>query len=186
MSRFSIQPTPLDGLKLIGRVKLGDNRGFLSRLFCAESLKAAGWQNPISQINHTLTEKRGTVRGFHYQIPPHSEMKLVSCIAGRILDFAIDVRQGSDTFLQVHSEELSADNGKALLIPEGFAHGFQSLTDNVELLYCHSMPYAAEAESGLNPLDPNLDITWPLEISELSECDRQHPFINEKFEGIQL
>lgn len=186
MSRFEIHSLPLEGLKLIERQKMGDSRGFLARMFCTEDLKPAGWKNTIQQINHTMTEKKGTVRGFHYQIPPHSEMKLVSCIAGKILDFAIDIRKGSDTFLQVYSEELSAENGKALLIPEGFAHGFQSLTDNVELLYCHSEAYMADAEAGLNPLDPSLNISWPLEICDLSERDKKHPLINEQFEGIKI
>lgn len=186
MSRFQIHSLPLQGLKLIERQKLGDSRGFLSRLFCAEDLRPAGWKSSIQQINHTLTAKRGTVRGFHYQTPPHSEMKLVSCVAGKILDFAIDIRKESDTFLQVHSEELSAENGKALLIPEGFAHGFQSLTDNVELVYCHSAAFTADAEAGLNPLDPKLNIFWPLEISDLSDRDKQHQLIGEQFEGIKL
>lgn len=186
MNRFSILDLPLQGLKLIERQKLGDSRGFLSRLFCAEDLKLAGWQAPIAQINHTFTAKCGTVRGFHYQISPQSEMKLVSCLEGKILDFAIDIRKGSNTFLNYESVELSAENGKALLIPEGFAHGFQSLTDNVQLLYCHSTPYKADAEAGLNPLDPNLNISWPLEISDLSERDQQHPLVNEQFQGIKL
>lgn len=196
MSRFTVSNLPLAGLKLVERQRIGDSRGFLSRLFCAEELAAAGWVKPIAQINHTYTAMRGTVRGMHFQRPPHTEMKLVSCIRGEIWDVAVDVRAGSPTFLHWHAERLSADSGRALLIPEGFAHGFQTLTDDAELLYCHSAAYSAGAEAGLNPLDERLAITWPLPISELSARDAAHPLIetgdaahplNEAgFEGIRL
>ena len=186
MNRFTITDLPLAGLKLIERQRLGDARGFLSRLFCVEELGAAGWTKPIAQINHTRTARRGTVRGLHFQCPPHAEMKLVSCIRGDVWDIAVDVRAGSKNFLQWHAEHLSADNGRALLIPEGFAHGFQSLTDDVELLYCHSAAYSAAAESGLNAADPRLAITWPLPITELSPRDTQHPMLNEQYAGLPL
>lgn len=113
-------------------------------------------------------------------------MKLVSCIGGEVWDVAVDMRAGSKTFLQWHSERLSADNGRALLIPEGFAHGFQALSDDVTLLYCHSVAYNAEAEAELNPTDPKLAIAWPLEITELSSRDARHPMLNEQFAGMAL
>ena len=128
MNRFRIQSTPLSGLQVITRQMLGDHRGFLSRLFCADELAQAGWTKPIAQINHTYTAKKGTVRGMHFQHPPHAEMKLVSCIRGEVWDVAVDLRANSPTFLHWHAEVLSADNHKALLIPEGFAHGFQTLS----------------------------------------------------------
>lgn len=178
---------PLSGLKLIERQYLSDSRGFFSRIFCAEELAIVGWIKSIAQINHTYTAKRGTVRGLHFQHQPHAEMKLVSCVCGEVWDIAIDVRANSPTFLQWHAEILSADNQKALLIPEGFAHGFQTLTDNVELLYCHSAPYIAAAEAGLNPKDENLAITWLMNITEISERDNSHPFLIEtKFTGVSL
>lgn len=186
MSRFSIFNTPIDGLKIIERQRLGDARGFLSRLFCAEELAAAGWIKPIAQINHTYTARCGTVRGMHFQRPTHTEMKLVSCIRGEVWDVAVDVRAGSPTFLHWHAECLSADNGRALLIPEGFAHGFQALMSDVELLYCHSAAYSADAEEGLNPQDERLSIAWPLSITELSARDALHPLIDIKFEGVFL
>jgi dTDP-4-dehydrorhamnose 3,5-epimerase len=196
MNRFAVNDLPLEGLKLIARLRIGDSRGFLSRLFCAEELAAAGWVKPIAQINHTYTAMRGTVRGMHFQRPPHAEMKLVTCIRGEIWDVAVDVRAGSPSFLHWHAERLSADNGRALLIPEGFAHGFQALTDDVELLYCHSAVYSASAEAGLNPLDARLAITWPLSITELSARDAAHPLIGTGdaahplvetgFEGVRL
>jgi len=183
MSRLTITDLPLAGLKLVERMNLGDSRGFLSRLFCAEELASAGWQKPIAQINYTLTAKRGAVRGMHFQRPPDAEMKLVSCLRGRVWDVAVDLREGSDTLLHWHGEELSADNQRALLIPEGFAHGFQTLTDDVELLYCHSAAYQCETEGGLNPQDLKLAIEWPLEISELSDRDAHHPMIDQDFAG---
>ena len=164
MNRFLITEMPLSGLKLIERKKIGDSRGFLSRLFCMEELSAAGWVKPVAQINHTYTANKGTVRGMHFQREPHAEMKLVTCIRGEIFDVAMDVRAGSPTFLKWHGEILSADNCKALLIPEGFAHGFQTLTDDVELIYFHSAAYSPDAESGLNPNDRMLSIKWSLPI----------------------
>jgi dTDP-4-dehydrorhamnose 3,5-epimerase len=183
MSRFEIVDTPLAGLKLVRRQRLGDSRGFLSRLFCAEGLAAAGWSGPIAQINHTFTSRQGTVRGMHYQRPPHAEAKLVSCLRGEVWDVAVDLRAGSPTFLRWHAERLSADNGCALLIPQGFAHGFQTLSDDVELLYCHSAAYAAQAEAGLHPQDERMAIAWPLPITELSARDAGHPRITEAFTG---
>jgi dTDP-4-dehydrorhamnose 3,5-epimerase len=184
MSRFTITDLPVPGLKLVEGQILGDGRGCLTRLFCAEELAAVGWQKPIAQINLTFTARRGTVRGLHFQHPPHAEMKLVSCLRGRVWDVAVDLRRGSDTLLNWHAEELSAENQRALLVPEGFAHGFQALTDEVELLYCHSAAYHEPAEGGLNPQDRELAIEWPLEIAEISDRDAGHPMIDPGFEGI--
>jgi dTDP-4-dehydrorhamnose 3,5-epimerase len=184
MSRFAVLDTPLADLKLVERQQLGDTRGFLSRLFCAEELAAAGWRKPVAQINQTLTRRPGTIRGMHYQRPPHAEMKLVACLRGAVFDVAVDLRNGSPTFLQWHAAELSAANRCAMLIPEGFAHGFQTLAENCELLYLHSVPYVPEAESGLNPQDPMLAIAWPLDIAELSARDSQHPLLSRQFGGV--
>jgi dTDP-4-dehydrorhamnose 3,5-epimerase len=140
MARFTVEATPLSGLKLIQRQKLEDSRGFFSRFFCAEELANAGFAQPVAQMNHTLTRRRGSVRGLHFQYPPHAEDKLVSCLHGEIFDVAIDIRRDSPTFLHWHAEKLSAENGRSLLIPKGFAHGFQALTDDAELLYVHSAP----------------------------------------------
>jgi dTDP-4-dehydrorhamnose 3,5-epimerase len=186
MSRLTVTDLPLTGLKLVERQILGDSRGFLSRLFCADELSWAGWEKPIAQINHASTAKRGTVRGMHFQLPPHAEMKLVSCLRGRVWDVAVDLRKDSDTFLFWHAEELSVDNHRALVIPEGFAHGFQALTDDVELLYCHSVAYQAEAEGGLNPQDARLAIGWPVEITELSDRDAHHPMIDQNTAGFAV
>lgn len=184
MSRFELSPTPLAGLQVVQRLRLGDSRGFLARVFCADELRMAGWTQPIAQINHTLTARRGTVRGMHFQRPPHAEMKLVSCLRGEVWDVAVDLRQGSPTFLQWHAQTLSAENGRALLIPQGFAHGFQALSDGAEMLYCHSAAYNSGAEDALNPRDAKLAIDWPLVIGEISERDAGHAFIGDHFEGV--
>jgi dTDP-4-dehydrorhamnose 3,5-epimerase len=186
MTRFAIGDLPLAGLKLVERRPLGDERGFLARLFCAAELAAAGWAKPVAQVNHTLTVSRGTLRGLHFQRPPHAEMKLVSCIRGEVWDVAVDLRPDSPTYLRWHAERLSADNHRALLIPEGFAHGFQAMTDGVELLYCHSMPYVAAAEGGLNALDRRLGIAWPLPVTARSARDGGLPDIDESFAGVRL
>ena len=186
MSRFSITGLPFFDLKLVERQRLGDTRGFFSRLFCAEALSAAGWVKPIAQINHTYTARRGTVRGMHFQYPPHAEMKLVTCIRGEVWDIAVDVRAESPTFLKWHAEVLSADNCRALMIPEGVAHGFQALTDDVELLYLHSTAHNSEAEGGLHPEDPEIAITWPLPVVALSARDAAHPLIETGFEGVRF
>jgi dTDP-4-dehydrorhamnose 3,5-epimerase len=184
MSRFVVDDLPLPGLKRVQRRRLGDDRGFLTRVFCADELSAAGWTKPIAQLNHTFTAQKGCVRGLHFQRPPHAEMKLVSCLRGAVLDVAVDVRRGSPTFLRWHAEELTADNGVALLLPEGFAHGFQTLTDDVEMLYCHSAPFVADAEAGLRPTDPRLAVRWPLEVIGLSPRDAGHPLLDDVFAGI--
>lgn len=178
--------TPLSGLKVICRRSIADSRGSFSRLFCQEELTGAGWRGAVAQINHSRTAHRGTIRGLHFQRPPHAEMKLVSCIRGAAWDVAVDVRVGSPTFLQWHAELLSADNARSLLIPEGFAHGFQALTDHVELVYCHSAPYAPQAETGLCPYDSTVSVSWPLDATEMSERDASFPKIDREFQGVLL
>lgn len=185
-SRFDILDTPLQGLKVIQRKPVGDSRGYLERMFCSTELQPLIQGNGIMQINHTMTAKRGTVRGMHFQHPPHAEIKFVSCLRGKVFDVAVDLRQGSLTFLHWHAEILSAENHKTLMITEGFAHGFQALTEDCELLYLHTAPFHPEAEGAFNVADPALAITWPLPVFELSERDRAHPFIDTHFSGIHV
>lgn len=175
MNRLQVTDTPLAGLKLVRRQRLGDARGFLSRLFCAGELAAAGWPGPVAQVNHSLSARAGTVRGLHWQRPPHAEAKLVSCLRGSVWDVAVDLRAGSATFGRWHAQLLAAGNGCALLIPAGFAHGFQALEDGAELLYCHSAAFAATAEAGIHPLDDRLAIGWPLPVTGLSARDAALP-----------
>ena len=182
--RFEKSETPLAGLLLLKRRVLGDERGHLSRLFDAEDMAELGWPGGIAQVNETVTVKAGTVRGFHFQRPPFAEAKLVTCLRGSILDIAVDIRRGSPTFLCYFVAELSAANACSLLIPKGFAHGFQTLEDDVTLIYAHSAPYRAEAEGGLNPLDPRLGIAWPQPPHDLSARDQAHPFLDDAFTGL--
>lgn len=186
MNRLTVASTPLAGLRLVQRERIGDARGFLGRVFCSDELRDAGWVKPIAQVNHTFTARRGTVRGLHFQHPPHTEMKLVTCLRGEVWDVAVDLRRGSSTFLQWHAAKLSAENGHALLIPEGFAHGFQALSDDVEMLYCHSCAYTSDAEGGLNPRDVRLAIGWPLAISDISQRDTEHAAIGGDFKGVRV
>jgi len=184
VNRFVITDLPLPSLKRVEHKRIADERGYLERIFCTEELRSAGWAKPVAQINHSYSATKGTVRGLHFQKPPHAEMKLVSCIRGEVWDVAVDVRKGSKTFLRWHAERLSAESPSALLIPEGFAHGFQTLTDGVELLYCHSSPYIAASECALHPSDPMLAIAWPLPITQLSARDAQHKMLDENFDGV--
>ena len=186
MARFDFISTPLAGLTLVQRKAIEDQRGFLSRFYCADEFREAGLNKPIAQINHTLTRNKGAVRGLHFQYPPHAETKLVSCLHGEIFDVAVDLRCGSPTFLHWHGVILSAQNRQSLLIPEGFAHGFQALTGDCELIYLHTAAYCPEAEGAFYVGDPRLGIAWPLAITEISERDRKHKLIEQGFQGIAL
>lgn len=186
MSRFSLRAAPLPGLMVVERKSQADPRGSFCRLYCAEELAILGAGKPIVQINHACTLGVGAVRGLHFQRPPHLEAKLVSCLKGRIWDVAVDLRRSSPTFLRWHAEELSADNRLSLLIPEGFAHGYQTLEPGSELLYLHTAAYHPEAEGGLRVTDPRLDIAWPLPVQGLSERDAAHPLLTADFEGACL
>jgi dTDP-4-dehydrorhamnose 3,5-epimerase len=185
-SRFDFLPTTLSGLTVIQRKPIEDDRGGFSRYYCAEEFREAGLRKPIVQINQTFTRKMGAVRGLHFQHPPYAEAKIVSCLSGSVFDIAVDIRQGSPTFLCWHGEILSAANHKCVLIPEGFAHGFQTLVDECVLFYLHSESYHPQAECALNVADPTLGIVWPLSMTEISGRDRAHPFIDSSFEGILL
>jgi dTDP-4-dehydrorhamnose 3,5-epimerase len=185
-SRFDFQPTSLDGLFVVRRKPLGDPRGFLCRLFCAEEFQAAGLKKPVVQINHTYTAKKGSIRGLHFQYPPHTECKLVSCLRGEVYDVALDLRKGSPTFLRWHGEVLSADNQKSLLIPEGFAHGFQALADDCELLYLHTAPFREGSEGAIHYADPRAGLAWLIPVTDVSERDSRHPFMDLHFQGIDV
>lgn len=163
-----------------------DERGAFSRFFCAHDLDSVIGNRHIVQINHSRTASVGAVRGLHFQQPPHAEMKLVRCLRGRVWDVAVDIRAASPTFLHWHAEELSAENGLMLVVPEGCAHGFQVLDPASELLYLHTAFYVPAAEGGLACNDPALGISWPLPIGEISDRDRNHPLIRPGFPGLAL
>jgi dTDP-4-dehydrorhamnose 3,5-epimerase len=177
--RFTIVPTRLAGLHVLERHPHRDSRGYLERLFCEQDLQAVfGGDRRVVQINRTLTRLSGTVRGLHFQRPPHAETKVVTCLRGEVFDVAVDLRPASPTFLEWHGEVLSQTNGRSLLIPEGFAHGFQTTAADCELLYFHSAAWCAAAEGGLHPLDPRIAVAWPHSVSEMSDRDRHHPLLD--------
>jgi dTDP-4-dehydrorhamnose 3,5-epimerase len=183
-ARFDILSTSIPGLRVLQRKPIGDSRGYLERLFCMDELQALVLGKRIEQINYTLTTSRGTVRGMHFQYPPHAERKFVHCLRGEVFDVAVDLRRDSPTFLRWHAEVLSAVNHQTFVIPEGFAHGLQTLTDNCEMLYFHTVPYRQEAEGGLHPQDPRLAIEWPLPVVGLSARDAAHPWLDTDFAGV--
>ena len=185
-SFFEFMKTPLNGLYRIERKQKTDQRGFFSRLFCSEEFEEIGLSKPFVQVNHSMTKKKGAVRGMHFQYPPHAESKLVTCISGEILDIVVDIRSNSKTYLQWYSRVLSDKNLASLYIPEGFAHGFQTLTEDCQLLYLHSEFYKPTAEAVINPLDPILSIEWPSQISEISEKDENQPMLDNTFKGLDV
>lgn len=177
-SRFEIRNTPLAGLHLVQRKPIRDSRGYFERLFCADELRELTSDKPIAQINHSHTHALGALRGLHFQHPPHAEIKLISCLRGEVFDVAVDLRPESPTYLQWQAEILSEQNHTMLVIPAGFAHGFQTLTKDCEMLYLHTTAYHPEAEAGIHPLDPKLKIPWPLPPTELSPRDANLPVIS--------
>lgn len=183
-SRFTIITTPLAGVLLIDRTPLEDERGFLERLFCVSELAESGVIFQVRQINRTLTRQPGTVRGMHFQRPPMAEKKLISCLAGRVYDVAVDLREGSSTFGKCLGVELAGDGHRSLIIPEGCAHGFQTMTANCEMLYLHSNDYSPQNEGGVNPIDPMLAISWPLPVAAMSPRDAALPWTGHPFRGI--
>jgi dTDP-4-dehydrorhamnose 3,5-epimerase len=174
----------LKGSFVIDLTPFQDERGWFARTFCKDEFAKIGHSKEWVQMNHSFTKQQGTIRGMHYQLPPFSEIKMVRCIAGAVFDVIVDIRKDSPTFLQWFGIELSATNKKMIYIPEGFAHGFQSLSDNVELIYHHSEMYQPGVEGALKYNDPKLNINWKLEVTNISERDKQHNFLTEDFIGI--
>ncbi|HKI80150.1 MAG TPA: dTDP-4-dehydrorhamnose 3,5-epimerase [Pseudodesulfovibrio sp.] len=164
----------LNGLYLLETEPFKDHRGQFARLFCARELAEIGLDKPIAQINHSLTRTKGTIRGMHFQLPPHAEIKIVRCLRGACFDVAVDLREDSPTYLRWHGERLTDKNNRALLIPEGFAHGFQTLEPDTELLYFHTEFYTPDSESGVRYDDPAIGIAWPLPVCDISDKDKSH------------
>ncbi|MEJ7768918.1 MAG: dTDP-4-dehydrorhamnose 3,5-epimerase [Chitinophagaceae bacterium] len=177
-------PTILAGSYLIGLEPFNDNRGWFARFFSKDEFKQIGHQKEWLQLNHSMTYQKGTLRGMHFQRAPFSEIKLVRCIAGAVFDVIVDLRKESATFLKWYGAELSEINQDMMYIPEGFAHGFQALTENCQLIYHHSEVYTPQAESGILFNDPVLNIQWPLPVKTLSEKDAHYVYIDSQFKGI--
>lgn len=176
--------TPLAGLKVVQSAPHTDARGAFVRLYCARELHPLLGQRQIAQVNHSKTSGVGAVRGMHYQNPPHAEMKMIRCLRGRVWDVAVDVRAGSPTFLDWYARELTPDSAEMMVIPEGFAHGFQALEPDSELLYLHTEFYTPQSEAGLRHDDPRLKIDWPLAPQDLSPRDLSHPLLETNFTGV--
>lgn len=177
---------PLSGAFLIEATPFIDHRGMLARLFCEAEMKETGLTKHLTQINLSRTATKGAVRGMHFQYPPHAETKIVRCLRGVVFDVAVDLRPNSPTYLKWHGEVLSPDNMEAMYIPEGFAHGFQALEPDSELLYLHTSSYAPHSEAGVRHDDPAISIEWPLKARDLSNRDKKHPPITSSFKGIEL
>jgi dTDP-4-dehydrorhamnose 3,5-epimerase len=177
-------PTPLAGSYMVEPAPFADSRGWFARVYGKNEFEQIGHSKEWVQINHSFTAAPGSIRGMHYQKAPFTEIKLVRCIAGAVYDVIIDLRSGSASFLQWFGTELSAGNKKMLYIPEGFAHGFQTLTADCELIYHHSAVYTPGAEAGIRYNDPMPGIVWPQAVADISARDRQHPLLDKNFPGL--
>lgn len=180
-------PTELDGCFVVEPEPRVDERGFFARTFSADEFRRLGLDPAVVECSVSFNERRGTLRGLHFQAPPHAEAKLVRCTQGRMFDVAVDLRPGSPTYLRWTSADLSADNHRSLYLPEGFAHGFLTLADATEVSYQISQRYVAEAASGLRWDDPAVGITWPDvhgEALTISERDRSWPLVDRGGPGV--
>lgn len=167
--RFS--PTDLKDALIVEPELIADARGFFARMWCAEEFRAHGHDVQFVQANTSYNKHRGTLRGMHFQAPPHQEVKLVRCTKGAVFDAIVDLRPDSPTYRQWTGVELSEENWRALCVPEGFAHGYQTLTDDAEVFYLVSACYVPGAERGVRHDDPAFGIEWPLDVTHISEKD---------------
>lgn len=171
--------TPIDGAFVVELERLEDERGFFARAFCQREFEARGLNPGLAQCNVSFNHRRGTLRGLHFQAIPHEEAKLVRCTQGAVWDVIVDLRRACTSFKRWHAVELSARNRRALYVPEGVAHGFQTLADDAELLYLMSEFYHPESARGIAWNDPAFEIPWPIAEPIISERDRALP----RFEG---
>ena len=178
--------TKIKGLYIAELEPISDGRGFFARAYCNKELEKICLKKPIKQINQTSTSTAGVIRGMHYQNTPYAEIKMVRCIAGEVFDVAVDLRKDSETFLKWHGEYLNSKNFKMMVIPEGFAHGFQVIKPNSELLYFHTESYAQKSESGVLFNDEKIGIEWPLQVTDISDRDLKHKLITREFKGLNI
>lgn len=181
---MKFHPTILAGVYEIEMDPMRDDRGWFGRFYCKNEFQSIGHDKEWVQMNHSFTAAKGAIRGMHFQKPPFGEIKMVRCIAGKVLDVVVDLRKNSATYLKWTGIELSAEKKNMIYIPAGCAHGFQTLSENCELIYLHSEFYNPSAESGIRYDDPAIGIEWPLVIAQVSQRDRQHALIDKNFEGI--
>jgi dTDP-4-dehydrorhamnose 3,5-epimerase len=183
---MKLTQTHILGLYVAEPTPFEDQRGFFARTFCKNEFKSIGFDKEFVQFNHSFNKLKGTLRGLHFQRPPYAETKYVRCVEGRIYDVAVDIRKESPTYLQFVGIELSAENMLGLLIPEGFAHGFQTLVDNTSVIYHSTNYYTPNSEAGLNYNDPLIKIDWKLPPINISEKDKNQPIIDDKFLAIEF
>jgi len=183
---FTFTETVLKGSFIIEPKPFSDNRGWFFRSYSEDAFAEMGLNIVWPQMNHSFTQTKGSIRGMHFQYPPDTEVKMVRCIAGAVLDVIVDIRRDSPTFLQYAAVELNAANKRILYIPEGFAHGFQTLTDDCELLYQHSAMYKPGNEGALRHNDERINIQWPLAITIISDRDANNPLIDDGFKGVDI
>ena len=181
---FIVKKTEFSGVFILDNDRFQDSRGSFTRLFCRNELSEIIGSRQIVQINRSITPETGHLRGMHFQLPPHAEMKLVRCNQGKVFDVIVDLRADSPTFLKWLGTELSKENDRLLVVPEGFAHGFQVLEPNSELTYLVTSFYTPESERGIRFDDPRVSIHWPLPPSGLSAKDLLHPHLKEEFAGL--
>jgi dTDP-4-dehydrorhamnose 3,5-epimerase len=178
--------TPLSGAYVIEVTPFADERGLFARTFCKEEFKQINHSDEFLQFNHSVTRLKGSIRGMHYQMPPFSEVKLIRCVRGRVFDVIIDIRQGSPTCLQYFALELSEEKMNSIYVPRGFAHGFQTLEDNSQLIYHHTAIYKPGYENAIRFDDPLINIGWPLKPTAISSKDQSYPLLTNSFKGIIL
>lgn len=176
---MKFEKTKLDGVVIITPNVFGDHRGFFMESWSQRKMEEAGLLYNFVQDNHSLSSKKGVLRGIHFQKGDKAQAKLVRCVRGAVLDVAVDLRHDSPTYKQWVAVELSAENKKQLLIPRGFGHGFVTLTDEVEFLYKADNYYAPEADGGIRWNDPEIGVEWGIENPILSAKDEKNPFLSE-------
>ena len=176
--------TALEGAYIIDLEPFSDDRGLFARTFCKREFAAIGHHKEFVQFNHSHSNQKGTLRGLHYQRPPHAEIKLIRCIRGSVFDVIVDLRHQSPTFLQHVGVELSEQNLRMIYVPEGFAHGFQTLQDHCELIYHHTAFYTPDSDGGIRYNDPKIRISWPLGLSTISDKDKNLPLLSDDFAGM--
>ena len=176
----------IDGLYTVLLKKLEDDRGLFARTYCKNEFKKIGFDKEFVQFNHSFNKLKGTIRGMHFQQMPFAETKLIRCVQGAIYDVAVDIRKNSPTYLQWFGAELTAENMVSVLIPEGFAHGFQTLKNDSALIYHHTAFYTPQADAGIRFDDAAININWKLPAVNISAKDKNYPLIDKNFKGIIL
>jgi len=182
---MKFNPTPLWGAYTIDMARRGDDRGFFARVFCENEFSQAGLAAKFVQVNNSLSAKKGTLRGMHYQLPPKAEVKVVRCVRGALWDAILDLRPESPTFGKSFGTELTADNRLMIYVPRGFAHAILTLTDDTEAFYLVSEFYGPEQERGVRWNDPKFNVFWPIKPLEISVKDAKWPDFDPDFHGIE-